>query len=251
MTNDESPSRPVTAQLLLSAKHKPEALAEALQDWLDTLSPTASTGISGGVLSTRIPSAEIDGFARERGWAAAPDVLLQLHFESLHAARQLIAELPETFHTEDSSRRSVMFSNELVQLEDLPERWADGTNTVKMIVTNHPKAGMTLGDFFDHWKNVHGPLVALHGPAMGYRRYAQHYPVSDPVLDRITTDRAWHTPPIGGITEVWWTSYPDMVEGLASESGQEASREMAKDEVNFVGAEHLTAFLATEKRWGA
>lgn len=251
MENDESTPPPVTAQLLLRAESTPEALHEALQSWLDTLPPGHTTGLTGGALSVRIPSEEIDGFARDRGWAAAPDALLQLRFESLDAARGLLAELPDAFPSEDPGRRSVMLSDEVVQLEDLPERWADGGSAVKMVVTNQPKDGMSLSDFFHHWRNVHGPLVALHGPAMGYRRYAQHYPVADPVLDRIAADRGWRNPPLGGITEVWWDSYAGMVEGLASEAGQEASREMAKDEVNFVGAEHLTAFLATEARWGA
>jgi hypothetical protein len=251
MANDESTPHPVTAQVLLAAAGETEALREGLRDWLDALPTGDRLGLSGAVLAARIPSAEIDGFARDRGWSAAPDALLQLRFASLEAARRLIAELPEAFPAEDASRRGVMLSEEVLQLEDLPERWAEGTAAVKMVVENHPKDGMGLSDFFDHWKNVHGPLVAFHGPAMGYRRYAQHYPIGDPVVARLTAERGWRNPPVGGLTEVWWTDYRGMVEGLSSESGRAASREMAKDEVEFVGAERLTAFLAVETRWEA
>mgnify|MGYP002074996450 CR=1 FL=1 len=239
----------MTAQLLLSAEDSVEVLRDAVQKWLNSLSPDEVTGTLGGVLSSRIPSKEIDGFAKDRGWAAAPDVLLQLQFESLEAARNLIAGLPEALPGEDSSRRSVMLSDEVIQLENLPERWAGDSNPVKMVVTNHPKEGMTPSEFFEHWRHVHGPLVALHGPAMGYRRYVQHYPVPDSELGQIAAERGWQDPPVGGITEVWWKSYAGMTEGLSSEAGQAASQEMAKDEVKFVGAEHLTAFLATESRW--
>ena len=63
---------------------------------------------------------------------------------------------------------------------------ADEPEMVKAIFIASKLPGLTLGEFFDHWQNHHGPLAAR---VPGLRRYVQNHaiPRHTPARTRRTT----------------------------------------------------------------
>lgn len=78
---------------------------------------------------------------------------------------------------------------------------------LKFMVVLYRRKGMTLPEFADHLRRVHGPL-ALKLP--GLRRYVQNYPAND--LKR-------KTPPWDAIVELGWDDRAAMETAWASPEG--------------------------------
>ena len=66
---------------------------------------------------------------------------------------------------------------------------------IKRFVILRRKPGMSVRAFRDHWKNIHGPLVAK---IPGIKRYVQYH-VSSKLLDSADAS-------IDGIAELWFES---------------------------------------------
>jgi uncharacterized protein (TIGR02118 family) len=67
----------------------------------------------------------------------------------------------------------------------------DGATTpemVKIIFVGARMPGLTLAQFFDHWRNVHGPIVA---ELPGLRRYVQNHVLPESYALRGTTHDGW------------------------------------------------------------
>lgn len=215
-------------------------------------------GVQRFVLSTRIPDVDVDKFAEARGWSAAPDAILQFAFASAtQAEAALLAgeagplRAPELAALLDEGRLSTFAATEREVFGTMgpAERWARSESVdppVKMVVQNWKKPDMDLEAFRRHWRDVHGALVSIHGPAMGYRRYVQSQLSSDLRLERSTRAASNRPYPDGGMAEVWWTSQARMKADLATPAAAAASAAMEVDEVNFVDPPRLTAFLAVE-----
>jgi uncharacterized protein (TIGR02118 family) len=87
------------------------------------------------------------------------------------------------------------------------------------------KQGLSHEDFRDHWRNVHGPLVAS---LPGLRRYHQNHVVDS---RQLAIDHARGNWAIDGISELWFDSIDDMYRAISSE----AYRDVAQDHERFVG----------------
>jgi uncharacterized protein (TIGR02118 family) len=116
---------------------------------------------------------------------------------------------------------------------------------LKMVIEVYRKPGMSLEEFEDYWLNKHGPLVRKHGPAMGMKRYVQSHNVPSEAIAEFRRARGW-AEPCEALAEVWWESEEAMLAAMSSPEGQEASKILAEDEVNFCDMTRLTAFLAKE-----
>jgi hypothetical protein len=230
------------------------ALANGLQAWIEmTPHPSACTGY---VLSQRIADPDIDGFSDNRGWAPAPQALLQLHFAGEATARRALALgsglLPPAARALiDVSRSSLFIAQETAVFAALTDadRWTAPRGPdapVKMVVQNWKRPDLTFEQYSAHWRNVHGRLVREHGPDMGFRRYVQSHRV-DGVNDA-DLPAGWGRSPDGGMTEVWWTSHAEMKRALATAAAQAASARFADDEQNFVHPPRMSAMLARETR---
>ena len=117
---------------------------------------------------------------------------------------------------------------------------------IKMVVEVWKKAGMTDEAFTRRWLVEHGALVKQHADAMGFKRYIQSHKQASAAIDAFAAGRGWKSPP-DGLTEVWWESVDSMNAALGSPEGQAASAALAEDEVQFIEASKISAFLATEE----
>lgn len=211
---------------------------------------------SGYVLSLRVPDTDIDGFSENRGWAPAPQVLIQYRIADEAAAREAVASAsmllpPSARETVDTSRSSVFIATETVVFSTLSDakRWDVGESggaPVKMVVQNWKRPDLGFEAYTRHWRTEHARLVREHGPAMGFRRYVQSHRID--ASNESGTPAGWGLSPDGGMTEVWWRSHAHMKRDLASPEGQAASALFAADERNFVHPRRMSAFLASETR---
>lgn|SRR3546814_885212 len=117
---------------------------------------------------------------------------------------------------------------------------------IKMVVEVWKKDGMTDAAFTRRWLVEHGALVKQHANAMGFVRYIQSHKQPSPAIEAFAAGRGWKRPP-DGLTEVWWESGEAMNAALGSPEGQAASAALAADEVQFIEASKISAFLATEE----
>ena len=96
------------------------------------------------------------------------------------------------------------------------------------------KAGMSLSDFQQYWRDVHGPLVAKHSTALNILRYVQVHTLEDPVNDQLAEARGGMEPPYDGVAELWWTSRESMSATFGNPAGQAAAKELLQDEARFI-----------------
>jgi uncharacterized protein (TIGR02118 family) len=95
---------------------------------------------------------------------------------------------------------------------------------------------LTPAEFHDHWKNVHGPLIARSRSGSHVIRYEQNPRPLDDYRD--DDDRSGYD----GVTVQW---FPSMAEYHAHMSEDDFPEVMA-DIANFLDVEHLD-FVVTEK----
>lgn len=117
---------------------------------------------------------------------------------------------------------------------------------IKMVVEVWKKPGMTDEQFRERWLVEHGGLVKKLARDMGFLRYIQSHKIPSPDIEEFARGRGWKPAP-DGITEVWWESRESMEAALSSAAGQEASRLLAEDEIQFCDTPRLSAFLADEQ----
>jgi uncharacterized protein (TIGR02118 family) len=87
------------------------------------------------------------------------------------------------------------------------------------------RPGLSIEEFRNHWRTVHGPLAAC---LPGLRRYHQNHVVDS---RQLAIDHARGTWAIDGISELWFDSIDDMHRAISSD----AYRDVAQDHVRFVG----------------
>lgn len=101
---------------------------------------------------------------------------------------------------------------------------------LKLVYCITKKPGLTDDEFFDYWKNVHGPIGARI-PRM--RRLVQSY-------RRVVPGDA--PPDYDGVAELWFDSVEDL---LAARQSAEWSAASA-DEVNFIDHTKVAYFVSEE-----
>jgi hypothetical protein len=107
---------------------------------------------------------------------------------------------------------------------------------VKLTCLLRRKEGLTPAEFHDHWKNVHGPLVANSKAGSHVIRYEQNPRPLDDYRD--DDDRSGYD----GVTVQW---FPSMAEYHAH-MGEDDFPVMMDDIATFLDVDHLE-FVVTEQ----
>jgi len=102
---------------------------------------------------------------------------------------------------------------------------------IKLAYCITKKEGMSSAQFFEYWRNVHGPIGAR---IPGLVRFVQSHVVTDP------GDRA--APDFDGMAELWFNSWGDLI-GARSCPEWAAS---SADEANFINSKKLAYFVTDE-----
>ena len=107
---------------------------------------------------------------------------------------------------------------------------------VKYLAILRKKTNWTDEEFRQHWKQVHGPLVAQ---IPGLVKYVQYY-----VHSQVSSDTEQVDDPIQGIAEMWFESEASLQQGMESSIGQSINQDVAE----FLGANnHLNHLVAIEE----
>ena len=96
------------------------------------------------------------------------------------------------------------------------------------------KASLSLSDFQQYWREVHGPLVARHATTLNIMRYVQVHTLEDAVNDQLASDRGGMEKPYDGVAELWWTSRDALSSTFGNAAGQAAAKELLEDEGRFI-----------------
>ena len=108
------------------------------------------------------------------------------------------------------------------------------------------KPGMSLAEFQQYWREVHGPLVAKHSTMLNIHRYVQLHTLDDPVNDQLAGARGTMEKPYDGVAELWWTNREALASSFGSAAGQAAGKELLEDEKKFIDLPNSPLWFAYE-----
>lgn len=107
---------------------------------------------------------------------------------------------------------------------------------IKLSVLCPRKKDLTLEEFKDHWKNVHGPLFSSQPEV---KKYIQVHSTGEHI------DNA-EFPPVSyfdGIAEIWFETMEDIPKVFSSDNFK---KNIAPDEAKFIDRENIQWIYATE-----
>src|SRR6516162_5373682 len=108
------------------------------------------------------------------------------------------------------------------------------------------KPGMSLAQFQDYWRNIHGPLVARHATTLNILRYVQVHSLDDPANPQLAGARGKMEAPYDGVAELWWPS-PEALAAISHHTtGQAAGSELLEDEKQFIDLPNSPLWLNYE-----
>lgn len=102
---------------------------------------------------------------------------------------------------------------------------------IKLVYCISKKPGLTDREFFDYWKNVHGPIGAR---IPGVRKLVQCH--------RLTVAEGKHLPDYDGMAELWF----DDVESLLAARKSAEWKASSEDEANFIDHKKVAYFVSEE-----
>ena len=102
---------------------------------------------------------------------------------------------------------------------------------LKLVYCITKKPGLTDAQFFDYWKNVHGPIGAR---IPGLRRLIQSHTIAE--------TRAIRPPDFDGMAELWFDTMEALMAARESLEWQLSS----DDEVNFIDHSKVAFFITRE-----
>jgi hypothetical protein len=108
------------------------------------------------------------------------------------------------------------------------------------------KPGMSMVEFQDYWRTIHGPLVARHASTLNILRYVQLHTIDDPANQQLAVARGRMEPAYDGVAELWWTSREALSASFSSAAGETAGRELLQDEAKFIDLPNSPLWLAYE-----
>jgi len=117
---------------------------------------------------------------------------------------------------------------------------------IRLTYVGRRKPGMTMAEFQEYWRTIHGPLVARHATTLNILRYVQVHTLDDPVNQQLAGARGQMESPYDGVAELWWTSREALASSFSSAAGQAAGRELLEDETKFVDLPNSPLWLAYE-----
>ena len=102
---------------------------------------------------------------------------------------------------------------------------------IKLVYCISKKSGLSDREFFDYWKNVHGPIGAR---IPGLRRLVQSH--------RVTSSGTSFPNDYDGIAELWF----DDIEALNKARESPEWKSSTKDETNFIDHSKVGIFVSEE-----
>lgn len=115
-----------------------------------------------------------------------------------------------------------------------------------MCITRHPD--MSREEFKDYWMNKHGPFFMENADAMRAKKYVQSHTLDTPLNEGLRSSRGM-LPEYDGVTEVWFESEEELMEGMSSAEGQKLAATLLEDEGNFIDHAKSSAFIAEEYKF--
>jgi uncharacterized protein (TIGR02118 family) len=108
---------------------------------------------------------------------------------------------------------------------------------IKLCILVPRKKGLTLEEFSNHWKNIHGPLFASQPDVKKHVvRYIQAHSTGES-LDQFPTA------PYDGIAQIWFNSLEDITAVFGTEN---YLKNIAPDEAEFIDRENIQWIYTTE-----
>jgi len=104
---------------------------------------------------------------------------------------------------------------------------------------------LSVSEFHDYWRTVHGPLVAAHAEVLGIRRYVQHHGVPGRITDALGRARGTDVP-FDGVAQVYFDDLEAMLAAGRSPAGRAAMEELVADEARFIDFATSSILLADE-----
>lgn len=103
---------------------------------------------------------------------------------------------------------------------------------IKLVYCITKKPGLTDEQFFQYWKNIHGPLGAR---IPGLHRLVQSH--------RLTVPADKYRPAYDGVAELWFDSIEDLLAARQSPEWKASSA----DEANFIDPDKVAYFVSEER----
>ena len=116
---------------------------------------------------------------------------------------------------------------------------------IKLVYVIKRLAELTPQEFYTRWLDGHAPLVAEVADDINAIRYVQSHTLDTPVNQQLADSRGM-PPAFDGITEVWWNSLEDLVDGISSPQGRVAMERLLEDERDFIDFEKSYLFMTRE-----
>ena len=116
---------------------------------------------------------------------------------------------------------------------------------IKLVYIIKRLPGMTPEEFYTRWLEGHAPLVTEVADDVKAVRYVQSHTM-DTALNQQFADSRGMPPAYDGITEVWWNTIEDLVEGMSTPAGKDAHRRLLEDEKDFIDFENSYVFITEE-----
>jgi len=115
---------------------------------------------------------------------------------------------------------------------------------IKLVYVIRRRADLTPEQFRKRWL-LHGRLVTEVAEAIHARRYIQSHTIDTPLNAALAESRGM-AEGFDGITEVWWNSMEDLVEGMSLPEAQDAGARLIEDEREFIDLASSFVFLTEE-----
>jgi uncharacterized protein (TIGR02118 family) len=104
---------------------------------------------------------------------------------------------------------------------------------VKVVFCLRRLPSLTLAEFLDYWRNVHGPLVQQHAEALGIRRYEQSHAMPSAAGTALGKVRG-SAEPFDGIASLWFDDIEHIAPEHLTPAARSAAKELLEDEKRFI-----------------
>ena len=116
---------------------------------------------------------------------------------------------------------------------------------VKIIYCLRKKPDISKEEFYDHWVNKHGPLVAKYANTLGIKRYVQSHTTALDLNDFIKTTSG-NADYYDGVAEIWLESREAFLAAGGKPEAQEANALIQEDAQKFVDSSSSCVFFTEE-----
>ncbi len=116
---------------------------------------------------------------------------------------------------------------------------------IRLVYAIRRQPHLSLAQFHDHWRNIHGPLVVKNAEALGVSRYVQVHTLEDP-NNAASREARGMLPPYDGVSELWWDDRAAAEVAANTPAGESATQELLEGEKGFVDFSRSSLWLAID-----